>query len=666
MTRPAWRKPFTAFLPVLLILFLLLPTKVQAYGLKTHLWIGKRILAELQHDCVLALGKSRVVLNNDLCESIRQNPAAFLSGVLGPDMYPDLITGQVTTHPGIQGGWGTRDWLRHMYAEANPGVELAFAAGYLVHAASDVFAHTYVNGYAGDIFSLKDERAVERRHVLLEKYIDAKLPGFTFNDGEVKAPSRFIRDKLIHAPVAYASESSSKLAAHIQAMGRISNELELLIRQRRQGGPASSFGQLKSFSGPKQATPDARPTEDLEAEYLRARAALGAPESGVSSLLGTGPALVGPSSYFVRQAEYASALDNLSLRYLLEWQQALDEAGTEYVEASNRVAIDLIAGNDKPQRHYRAWWACHGKAYAATLPPVIAASCGIHKGKARAKEKLLEILHDNPFLWSGYLAYANLKKSVKALAKKGAIEVADWYLTHFLDDRNTADLLGLLTTRSIDLPTEMQAAFSTTGDGNKPILTFKRIVDDIDADLGANAAGLNPEHFGPLQNALMLSKLSLLEPDRLRDLIRDYGADPGLLTISPTSGRYSVLYDMVRSIDGNHQWQPFGLPYGRESRSGATTQLASYGYGEPGEQGFALFLDEELRNKVFVPLFTGFVSGNLMHHKKLDRSTYPFAECVGHRFPVSFTADRQRAKADCTCAAEDKPQPAYCPKKEAP
>ena len=34
-----------------------------------------------------------------------------------------------------------------------PSPELAFAYGYMLHAAMDTWAHSYVNAYSGDIFS---------------------------------------------------------------------------------------------------------------------------------------------------------------------------------------------------------------------------------------------------------------------------------------------------------------------------------------------------------------------------------------------------------------------------------------------------------------------------------------------------------------------------------
>lgn len=122
---------------------------VQAFGLKTHLWIGHQLLSEIHTLCRVDIVGVPIGVDPQVCQSLQSHPDAFLSGVLGPDAYPDVITGQVTAHPGIKGDWQTSDWLLHIYSKANSVPDLAFAAGYLVHAASDAFTHTYVNFLCG-------------------------------------------------------------------------------------------------------------------------------------------------------------------------------------------------------------------------------------------------------------------------------------------------------------------------------------------------------------------------------------------------------------------------------------------------------------------------------------------------------------------------------------
>ena len=192
-----------------------------AFGLKTHLWIGQEIVDDVTLDCAVELLGKSYPITEELCHSIRDNPGHFYSGSLGPDIYPDLVSGQTTTHPGVTGGWQTDQWLGQVYSAATAGPDLAFSAGFVTHAAEDAFAHTYVNNYAGDIFILGDERRVELRHVILEKYIDGLLPPGMPEADALQVPSTFLRDRLIYDSSVADQYASAGYAAHLAAMYRI-------------------------------------------------------------------------------------------------------------------------------------------------------------------------------------------------------------------------------------------------------------------------------------------------------------------------------------------------------------------------------------------------------------------------------------------------------------
>ena len=205
-----------------------LPLSSGAFGLKTHIFIGQEVYEDIHQDCAVSTAGANVAIPRDVCISIRNHKSTFLAGTLGPDLYPDLITGQVTTHPGLPGGWSTAEWIENIYNNARSGEELAFAAGYLVHAASDTFAHSYVNTYSGDIFDLKDERAVERRHFVLEKYIDSKLPKADFNTLSLKVPAEFVRNRLIYNDDAARQAQLSGAALHMYAMNNVWKQVNSL------------------------------------------------------------------------------------------------------------------------------------------------------------------------------------------------------------------------------------------------------------------------------------------------------------------------------------------------------------------------------------------------------------------------------------------------------
>lgn len=196
------------------------PLTSHAFKIDTHVWIGQQIINDLEDDGKLSLrlGDQNIEIdvNDDVTNAILSNKSAFLMGNIGPDAAPDVVVGQTTVHPGVKDadgvniGWQTNQWLEHLM-RASEGSEIgsAYTYGYLGHAAADVFAHSYVNQYAGDIFNLVDETLVEERHFVLEGFIGKLTPKLKNNLGQDLGSAadlvamndelaEFIRDNLIY------------------------------------------------------------------------------------------------------------------------------------------------------------------------------------------------------------------------------------------------------------------------------------------------------------------------------------------------------------------------------------------------------------------------------------------------------------------------------------
>lgn len=155
--------------------------------------------------------------------ALQGNPSAYLSGALGPDVFPDFITSQVTVHPGLEHGWGTDDFLRHLLANAGEGGDLAWVSGFLSHASSDVFAHSWVNHYAGGIFEISkhiDSNEIEVRHFVLERYIADRTPRvWSKYAATPEAPHEFVADQLILAnPVSAQFKKAGAVTGHVVAI----------------------------------------------------------------------------------------------------------------------------------------------------------------------------------------------------------------------------------------------------------------------------------------------------------------------------------------------------------------------------------------------------------------------------------------------------------------
>jgi hypothetical protein len=156
---------------------------VAAFKPRTHVWVGQQVLNDLADGCTDLVGEGSCVtittcvnqrdgiyypwspdslcrdreyrVRPDISNALLRHSAAYRAGHIGPDAFPDLMVGQTTAHPGLAGGWQTDDWLSWLLKHRSDGeAELAFAYGYLGHAAGDIFAHTYVNTYAGGVLGL--------------------------------------------------------------------------------------------------------------------------------------------------------------------------------------------------------------------------------------------------------------------------------------------------------------------------------------------------------------------------------------------------------------------------------------------------------------------------------------------------------------------------------
>ena len=207
-----------------------------AFSLDTHLYIATKVLDDALTGSIsvcageaLASAKPgsrcarRYPIPSATLDALKGNPSAYLAGTLGPDVFPDFITSQVTVHPGLEHGWGTDDFLRHLQANAGGGDDLAWVSGFLSHASSDVFAHSWVNHYAGGIFDISkhiDSNEIEVRHFVLERYIaDRTLRIWSKYAATPEAPHEFVADQLMLAnPVSAQFKKAGPVTGHVVAI----------------------------------------------------------------------------------------------------------------------------------------------------------------------------------------------------------------------------------------------------------------------------------------------------------------------------------------------------------------------------------------------------------------------------------------------------------------
>ena len=233
--------PFANVLVALVIL--VLPLSTHAFKIDSHLWVAQQVYNDISDDGRITVKlKDRSVsipVPDEVLSAVLNHKDAFFLGHIGPDALPDVVAGQMLVHPGVPNGWKTNDWLLHLLekSQGNP-IGIALAYGYLGHASADVFSHTYVNQYAGDIFLLSDnETLVEQRHFALESYIGKHSPPYLDQNGVDQGPPHtlvtlkddvieYVRDTLIYDPYVVEEYSKGPYTQHLSGYVAYRNAIE--------------------------------------------------------------------------------------------------------------------------------------------------------------------------------------------------------------------------------------------------------------------------------------------------------------------------------------------------------------------------------------------------------------------------------------------------------
>ena len=175
----------------------------------THVYFAERALDDAVADGKVAIDlvdytNGRITgrlgtysVDRSIFAAIKAYPSHYRAGVLGPDAYPDILTGQQAVHPdaigsGVPGG--SNAWLQYLWDRRDPSKTsslpkmfqalaktidprrmTAFVTGFLTHAAGDMYGHTFINNFSGGPFVFNPpSNAI--KHVLMEGYVDKRLP----------------------------------------------------------------------------------------------------------------------------------------------------------------------------------------------------------------------------------------------------------------------------------------------------------------------------------------------------------------------------------------------------------------------------------------------------------------------------------------------------------
>ena len=220
------RSKFSALI-LILAFTLLIGVPAGAWKPTTHIYLAELARLDAIDDGKVSIYRVNFVtgqmldkigdyaVDPDILAAIRLYPAQFRAGVVGPDAYPDILTGQEVIHPDHSLGnfatpsvpGGSNAWLEYLWGRCfsspkGPTVvggspqEKAFVAGFLSHSAGDMYAHTFVNHISGGDFTYGNNAV---KHILLEAYIGEHTPPAASYEISLSGVDDFIYRNMIDA-----------------------------------------------------------------------------------------------------------------------------------------------------------------------------------------------------------------------------------------------------------------------------------------------------------------------------------------------------------------------------------------------------------------------------------------------------------------------------------
>lgn len=200
-------KRFVVLAAMVGVALMLIAPGAQGFKPFTHNYTGNQARLDAIDGSVTIAGREYPV-PGQVAQALNDWPTYYNAGVVGPDGFPDLTMGQSVIHPVHTGqwlryvlnkAWATQD--DSTYTPAEKGQVLAFAYGFLTHAAGDMWAHTLINEQAegvfpgvGEIVTNQRDAEIAIRHIILEGYIGDATPGFDGNDERSTLPNGDVSD----------------------------------------------------------------------------------------------------------------------------------------------------------------------------------------------------------------------------------------------------------------------------------------------------------------------------------------------------------------------------------------------------------------------------------------------------------------------------------------
>ena len=212
--------------------------RAAVWKINTHLFAANKALADALNDGMVTIPPfGDIPIAPAALQALRAYPAAYRAGVIGPDLFPDMIFGGWIIHSDTPNEWTADAWMRHLWSrtwswsDASERTKaLAFAYGFLTHGAGDMWAHTWVNQKAGGawVSFWNKTKSTAIKHVVLEGYVGDHTPT---TDLSLDVWPGLVSHVLIRDP---SARRNSKFAKYYQKWLEIHDWLDPLIKRAKE------------------------------------------------------------------------------------------------------------------------------------------------------------------------------------------------------------------------------------------------------------------------------------------------------------------------------------------------------------------------------------------------------------------------------------------------
>ena len=432
----------------------------------------------------------------------------YRAGVLGPDAYPDILTGQQVIHPDTNSD-GTNGWLEYLWTRATTPEQKAFVTGFLTHAAGDMYGHTFVNNFTGGPFTFEPpDNAI--KHILLEGYVDKRAPIPKYEASIAKVEDFIYRNMIDAKP-------GTVLDSKLLTKGGEGTKLSIpriysTLRANLQKDIDQYNAQIASFDrridAKLSAAANCKPLD-----FTCSRIALGA-EAAVLK---------------VEKEAYRLA-NGLIVEYKEEWRDDIDDGLKAWPKVSHEVAQALFfnpekkANVDKAEKILKDYAINHLISMSGS-PDVVGDLVGI-------ADKIGDII--------SAITPDFLLEPVRKLKDN-------------IYDAIVVEATGLTRQQLKDYFTSPERYFNQVfGSGygeNVDLQTFNQEYLHI-SDTGYTnpAEQFEYQKFPAAYNTVAMSKLILMSQDSVNQLLAD-------LNDSSRLDKPNIMLGFIETLDGSNQWQ---------------------------------------------------------------------------------------------------------------